>query len=827
MSKACLHAHAGRITNPVNMRRIITLLNILLFISVCFPMLLYGQEYKLQGRISDSVTREPLPFVNIIINNGPQGGMTDIDGRFAFSGSIPFRTLKMSYVGYRPLELGVKGTYMNVFMSPVQLELSEVMIVAGENPALRIIRNAVANRKINNPVRIPSYTFTSYDKMIFTANTDSIADVLDTTGMNINKLRETLEQQHLFMMESVSEHSYTAPDKSYDKIIATRVSGLKDPLILFLISQLQSTSFYDETINIVNTPYINPISPNSWNHYFFALRDTLFHEDGSDSTFVISYKPRPGKNFNGLQGLLYISSNGWAIRNVTAIPAREDEKMAVKIQQLYELVDGKQWFPVQLNTEITFNTMNFNGVKIVAMGKSYRRQIAFDKRQEKQAPVNISAEIMPEASGRDQEFWRQYRVDSLTLRELNTYRIVDSLGRAHHFDEKMKGMSALLSGSLPIGYLELNLNRLFRYSKYEGLYAGLGLSTSDKLSRIIKVSGFWGYGFGDQEAKYGGDLQLKLHPYGNLILNLNYAYDLSESAGTVFFDDSPGFLNAMNYRDFYFNLMDKGEKTLAMLSFRMLRYVKAGIGISSETKESCYPYGFREVFDGLAVITDKHRFGKITAGLKFAWGERFIRDRLNQVSTGTKFPELWLQYTRGQKGLFDGQFDYNRIDLKLKATANFRFVGKTTLWLTGSLVDGDVPMSELINSRGGGGSGFSLFAPFCFTTMKPGEFLNDRFAAVFITHSFGKLLFRSEKFNPVPSLVFNAGVGSLENPELHRFPALKTMEKGYFEGGLLIDNIISSPISSIGVGVFYRMGDYASDRLGKNLFFRLSINYAL
>lgn len=809
------------------MRRFIVLLNILLLLSAGFPVLLNGQEYKLQGRISDSITREPLPFVNILINNGPKGGMTDIDGRFSFSGNTPFKTLKMSHVGYRPAQVEVKGTHIQIAMSPVQLELSEVMVVAGENPALRIIRNAVSNRKINNPARIPFYTFTSYDKMIFTADADSVSARVDESGIDMNKLRETLEQQDFFLMESVSEHSYIAPDKSYDKIIATRVSGLKVPLILFLMSQLQSTSFYDESINIVNTQYVNPISPNSWNHYYFALRDTLFHEDGSDSTFVISYKPRPGTNFNGLQGLLYISSNGWAIRNVTAVPARDDEKMAVKIQQLYEFVDGKQWFPVQLNTEITFNTMNFNGVKMVAVGKSYRRQIDFPESIQKQAPVNISAEIMPDASGRDQEFWQQYRVDSLTAREWNTYRIIDSLGRKHHFDERMKGLSALLTGSLPIGYVELNLNRLFRYSKYEGLYAGLGLSTSDKLSRIIKVGGYWGYGFVDQQAKYGGDLRLKLHPYGNLMLNLNYDYDLSESAGTVFFDDGPGFLNTLNFRDFYVNYMDLGEKISAMLSFRMLRYVKAGIGISSESKQAYYPYGFREAYDGLAVMTDKHHFGKITAGMKFAWGERFIRDRFNQISAGTKYPELWLQYTRGQKGLFDGQFDFNRLDMKLKATANFRFVGKTTFWLTGSMVDGKVPMSELINGRGGGGSGFSLFAPFSFTTMKPGEFLNDRFAAVFISHSFGNLLFRTEKFKPVPSLVFNAGVGSLENPERHRLSELKTMEKGYFEGGLLIDNIISSPISSIGAGVFYRMGDYGFDSFGKNLFFRLSINYAL
>ncbi len=802
------------------------LLRLLLIFSF-FPALLYSQEYELRGKVTDSLTRAPLAFVNIIINNSPYGGMTDIDGRFAFSGDIPFTTLKLSYVGYRPLEVKVSGNYMNLSMSAVEFELPEVMIVAGENPALRIIRNAVENRKINNPARIPNYTFTSYDKMIFTINADSLGVISDTSNPEKLKLRELIDRQHLFLMESVSEHSFAAPDKSYDKIIATRVSGFKDPLFLFLISQLQSTSFYDETINIVNTQYINPISPDSWKHYYFALRDTLFQEDAADTTFVISYKPRPGKNFDGLQGMLYISSNRWAIRNVTAMPARQDEKMGVKIQQLYEFVDGRLWFPVQLNTEITMNNVDLNGASPVGIGKSYRRNIVLEGQPQKSVPANISAEIMPYASIRDDEFWQQYRVDSLSRRELNTYRIIDSLGRENHFDEKMKGLGALLTGRLPIGFFELDLNRLFRYSKYEGFYAGLGLSTGDRLSRVVKVGGYWGYGFGDKLAKYGGDLRLKLNPHGNLMLNLNYAYDLSESGGTSFFDDAPGFLNALNLRDFYVNRMDINEKSSALLTFRMLRYVKAGFGISRETKEAGYDYGFRKQYDGLTVLTNTHHFGKLTAGIKFAWGERFIRDRTSQVSFGTKYPEFWLQYTRGQKGLFDGQFDFNRIDLKLKATANFRFVGKTTLWLAGGLVDGDVPMSELLNGRGGAGSGFSLFAPFSFTTMMPGEFLNDRFAAFFITHSFGKLLFRSEKFTPQPSLVFNAGIGSLNNPLQHSFSALRTMERGYFEGGLLIDNLLSSPISSIGVGVFYRLGDYAYNRAGKNLFFRLSINYML
>jgi hypothetical protein len=816
------------IQTHMKIKNIQLILSFLLLLLISLSFSVSGQEFTLKGRVTDSLTNEPLAFVNMLINDGRHGGVTDIDGRFALSGNEPFKTLRLSYVGYKPVNVQVSGKQLNIRMSRIQFELSEVVIAAGENPAHRIIINAVNNRKINNPENIPNYTFTSYDKMIFTVNADSLKEkIIARSDSSDIRLLEVIEKQHLFLMESVAEHSYISPGRSFDKVIATRVSGLKDPLFLFLISQLQSTSFYDETINILDKKYINPVSPNSVNHYFFAIRDTVFYENERDTTFVISYKPRAGKNFDGLKGLLYISSNRWAIRNVIAEPANADEKIGVRIQQMYEFIEGKHWFPVQLNTEITFNTINLSSTRPVGIGKSYRRNIDFSGKPAKQAPANISAEIMPEANNRDEAYWSAYRVDSLVMREVNTYRVLDSIGKANHFDRRMKGLNALISGRLPIGYVEIDLNRIFRYSKYEGTYLGLGLSSSDKLSSIVKIGGYWGYGFGDKQAKYGSRLSLKLHRYGNIKLAFGHSFDLTESAGTTFFDDQNTGFNALNYRNFYVRLMDKTFRTDAMLTFRMLRYISAGIGIASEYKQSGDDYAFRMSNENLAVLSDNHRYGKVTAGMKFAWGERFIRDQFNQVSTGTRYPELWLQYTRGQKGLFDGQFDFNRIDFKLKATADFRFVGKTTVWLTGSLVDGEVPMSELINGRGGGGSGFSLFAPFSFMTMRPDEFLNDRFAAAFITHSFGKLLFRTKNFEPVPSLVFNAGIGSLQNRLNHQYSQLKTMEKGYFETGLLIDNLISSSISAIGVGVFYRAGAYSNDNNGRNLFFRLSINYAL
>lgn len=791
-----------------------------------FPAAL-AQTFTVSGKVGDSITGEPLPFVNIVINKGKSGGMTDIDGRFSLNSSEPIRTLSFSYVGYKPLTLESGNAWLKVKLTRQEIELTEVVIAAGENPAHRIIRQVVNHRKENDPYYIPGYSFSSYDKMVFTLTADSLTrnDSLEEKNA---KLLKTIENQHLFLMESVALHNYSYPGHAHDSIVATRVSGFKDPLFVFLISQMQSTSFYEETINIGGSRYFNPVNRGSEKYYFFALRDTIIGEVSEDSTFVISYRPRPNKNFDGLRGLLYISNQGWAISHVIAEPARQDEKMLVNIQQMYQRMEGGQWFPVQLNTEITLNNLDLGKTRLVGMGKSYRQNIRIHSDSRRTWPKDIATDLLPDASRRNETFWSQYRTDSLSQRDLNTYRIIDSLGKANHFDRLGRGLSALSTGRLPIGMVEIDLNRIFRYNKYEGTYLGLGLHTSDRFSRIFKTGGYFGYGFRDEQLKWGADFSVNLKKPFRSQLMLSYSDDLAETAQTSFLGDPRSLLNSLEFRNFYIQLMDRSQTTRFVWSFNPLRRIDAHFGVEQSVKGALYPYGFQQQSaEYLVYLSRKHSFGKLIAGLRFAPGEKFIQDQYDRMQAQKPNPEMWLQYTYSLKDFLNGDFTYNRIDFKTRYTINYRLLGKTTVWVRASWIDRAMPQSEMINGYGSAGNAFSLYAPGSFSTMLPGEFLNDRFAGVFITHSFGKILYHNPNFQPEPALVFNVGIGGLPQPGLHYLSEFKTMEKGYTETGLLVDNILHSSISGIGIGVFYRAGAYSNSVASKNFMFRLTLNYSI
>ena len=73
------------------------------------------------------------------------------------------------------------------------------------------------------------------------------------------------------------------------------------------------------------------------------------------------------------------------------------------------------------------------------------------------------------------------------------------------------------------------------------------------------------------------------------------------------------------------------------------------------------------------------------------------------------------------------------------------------------------------------------------------------------------------------SLRFNVGWGALNNPERHQQIAFNTMEKGFYETGIVLDNLFNIGVAQYGLGVFYRLGPYAESNALSNFAIKLSL----
>ena len=110
--------------------------------------------------------------------------LTDVDGKFFIKAKNSFNQLTISYVGYQSVTIPVdlNDKYINIKLIASVENLDEILITAKENPALQIIRNTIKNKPNNNIEKaLNSFKFTTYNKILVTANPDSISGKIDST----------------------------------------------------------------------------------------------------------------------------------------------------------------------------------------------------------------------------------------------------------------------------------------------------------------------------------------------------------------------------------------------------------------------------------------------------------------------------------------------------------------------------------------------------------------------------------------------------------------------------------------------------------------------
>lgn len=796
-------------------------------------MSLQAQERNIvSGRVVDAETGESLAFVNMVINGGRQGGATDIDGKFKLSYTAKVKTLELTYVGYESLiyEVPARPEDLKIFLKKIPYELREVVVLPGINPAHRIIKNVVSNRDLNDPEKMKSFSYTSYEKVIFTLDLDSLR-MLDTLTLDTGSLevRRFFDRQDIFIAESVTERKFLYPERNSEKVIATRVSGMKDPLFVFLVSQIQSTSFYNELINIGRSEYINPISKGSTSKYTFIIEDTAYTER-SDTVFIISFQPKPNTNFDGLKGVLSINTYHWAIQNVIAEPARDEGPFTIKVQQMYELIDGEQWFPAQLNTDIKIRSLGANindkTYSFVGVGKSYIRDLELNPELVKRQFNNIEIDVDPNAHDRSEQYWRQYRLDSLSDRDINTYAFMDSIGEEANFDRLAKTFESLMGGKIPVKFIDIDIDKIIRYNQFEGFYLGMGIHTNDRLSRRFKVGGFFGYGFKDMTSKYGGDISAILHQNSELEVKAGYFYDVVESAGVSFYDDETSFIRGEGYRNFLIRRMNMTERGFLGFQFRALRHFKWNISGRLDSKAAYPDYYFSQSIDGTTVVMNTYNFTEISLGFKFAFREKFLRTKRIKISLGTKYPVVRFKYTHGFDGALNGEFEYNRFDLKISESFFIKYLGTSSIELRAGYIDGDLPYCNLYNGNGSYRV-FTIYAPSSFATMRMNEFLSNRYVALYLSHNFGQLLVRTKFFSPEIVIATNIAFGDLNNSDQHFNVQYQTMEKGYYESGILLHGLLDLKFYKLGAGVFYRYGPYSFDLPGDNFAYKISVVFPI
>jgi len=803
-----------------------TLLNV-------FSINLYSQSYHISGKIYDSTTKEPLAFVNIVANNSNYGDISDIDGKFNLKSPDKINFLTLSYVGYKKATIHVseKTSDLQIFLVKENIELSGVVIRPGQNPADIVINKAIERKKINDPENISAFRYKSYSKINaeWHPNESYYSDSSKNQSFQkdelFEKIKKEKEENNIFIMESFSERIYKSPDKSYEKVIGTRISGFKNPNFASLATDVQPFGFYNDFIRfsiIGEKDYINPISSGSTNRYLFTMQDTLLLD--KDSVFIISFKPKKNKTFNSLEGLVYINSNGYAIQNIIAQP---DGKglWEIKIQQKYELINGKYWFPVQLNYDWLLPKYPTNKIGMVISGRRYVKYIKLLP-ELKNSDFPSDRIILTDSAGKRKDiFWEQHRIDSLNKKEKATYVKVDKLGSKYMFDYYQRAVPELMDGYLPIGPIDFSLDKLFEYNSYEGIRLGAGIRNNDKISRYFYIGGYFGYGFKDKTTKYGGNFQLNFNKTKDLFLNLIYYYDYNLPGTTDYY--KMGF--SQYWYSYMQNRFDATEYRGVEFGFRPFKYTSMALKLNSSFVKPLYDYAYVNNPEDSSTISD-YWFTEATLATKIVYKERLktaFGRRISFESGEFQYPIFYITYTHGFNNILGGNFDYDKLIVAVQKKFRIKGLGVTSFSVEGGYIWQDLPYSRLFNGKGSYNKTLQTVISNTFEAMNVNEFISDKFVYIFFTQDFERLLFETKKFKPEFKIVTNIGFGNLKDPSRQKNITFKTMERGYYESGLIIDNILRVNLLNIcyiglGGGAFYRYGYYSYPKAIDNAAFKLS-----
>ncbi|WP_373494433.1 DUF5686 family protein [Aquiflexum sp.] len=805
-------------------KKIITLI---FFLVICsFPTELIAQAFRIQGHVIDSKTGNVIPFASIQIlgDSDKKGTVTDIRGWYRLEFKSENDSIRVSHVGYEKLNIKTSSLWENseILLQPITITLGEVQVKAGENPVIPILKKAISNKNLNDPDKLNTYSFKSYNKMVMTLEGLKESPEYDDSTAHF------LQGGHIFMAESYSEVNFMKPGKKNETVLASKMSGIDNPLVAMASNSFQPFSFYTDHIKILEVPYLNPISNDGLRKYEYFLEDSIINELGT--TYIVAYQPKEGKVYQLGKGLLYISDMQFAIENMTISPSDPDANLIFEIQQKNQW-DGEYWFPQQFNSMYFAPEMEFENKGLKIINQTFISDIIINEPDNKTkfGPISLNFDIQ-----NDKYDWKEIRVDSLTTREYLTYVKFDQMDakEKRRLNLLSKVLTQVATGRIPLGFVDLLPEKLIRVNRFEGFGLGLGLSSNQTLSDFFRLEGYFRYGFRDKGWKYGGGLELNLDKKFDSRLKFNYSQDLEEPGRSLLPRSNSFSSGGELFRRFIAERMDRVENYSVEFSQIPLKGTRIGLFGAVQNRNNILNFTDLNPTDGFPQF-----FRASEAGLNFRWtgNESLSRVGNNLISWSVSYPVFSVRVSKAIPELFGGNVDFVNTEFRFQHQWNSgNSLNQFNLSAHGIWGD-NLPLSYLntgygINIDRRNNLDFALSFPGFLQTMFIYEFLSDRSLMASYAHQTGPLFYKKSRriiFAPQLKFFQSFAIGTLTNPGFYDFMEFKTMEKGYWESGIELNNIIKQKAGlqyrGWGVGAFYRYGPYANHTFNDNLTITLSM----
>lgn len=678
----------------------------------------------IKGKVVDSNSNMALAAASILEKGTFNGSIANEFGEFFVVLEKTPTTLVIDYIGYETKNIQIlenSKKFILIELKPTET-LVKPVIVTTENPANRIMREVIKNKKTRLE-GVYSYKNEAYSRIVLENDKEIVS-----------------------IFEVISEINWDAEKGRVEIIKSKKQTNNIDPSINS-IEVGNVPNFYEDEVEIIGNKMICPTNPKAFDFYKFQL----IGERAFAGKAVYDIQVIPNSKLQPLlQGTLAVLDEDFVLLEVSLKPSEHVlfptpiQKIDLTFTQQFRIFAEKYWLPVDLRTKgemrIGFTGLNFPPIKFSQTSslKNYELNVQIPETLFVKNRTVLEDSISISKS--DSIFAKNVNLIPYTEEETLAYEKIDStltLQKAF----KPKGPLARFvnieveaNDEKLIGDKSKNiLDRISTNVAYNRVDEGkLGVKLNLVKSKKTKIDILGGYSIGLKEGFYGSNLSYKFGRenkwtwknsfYNGSVLrfkSLNYPEMLNSVQNLVGFED---------YFDYY-----KNRKFSTSLGFKKDFGIEFGLNVEKHTsleKNTDFDLFGRSLVQRKNPSIFEGNLRSFKAEFEFGDDFTFV-----PIATQNNFE---VKFEHSLNGFLGSDFDFSKIefrtDFRILTFLKRRFLPNALdVRLQAGISRGKLPPQRFFALDGV----LAALSPFgTFKTLKDNPYEGDKYVSVFWEHNF-------------------------------------------------------------------------------------------
>ena len=714
-------------------------------------------QNTITGVVTDSETSMPIPYVNIFFKGNLKSTQTNYDGSFTITTTNKYDSLKATYLGYhtsiKKITPKLETQIINFSLIKDVTNLSEVVIKAGENPAMAIIRKTIRYKDLYNKERLNNYSYNSYTKLQV---------VVDNVGPKFRALKifrpllkyyEKLDSTKgkkakatVLVFFSENNTKVFIGEKSVrtkEKVDALRLNfvGKKKS---FLANQLSGSDFQDYNFNnnnvlLFDKNFLSPIADGAIIFYKYTLLDTVLIDN--DTCYEIKVTPK-NKQDLAFTGTIWITDSTYALKKLDLEVTKDVNINLVEqltIKQVLQAAPNGAYTNKEMHLMVDGANLTKNFVSFIfsasVINKNYEYNVKTDTIKARKL------EYAENALELEDDYWNVQRPIKLDDAEINNFSIIDTISNIPLIKTGTEIAYFLGTGYKTFGKIDVgSLQSVYAKNLIEGDRFKLNVRTNMFMSKTYTARAYIAYGLLDKVFKYNAQLEKIVSRYPWVKIGVQHRNDYDQLGQNYSYsrqsaiDASAGSLYNIRANIFNIGKLVHNIEYHTWADFDFPRGVSNRLSLQHVNSTALFKLtGNKDYLYNTKSISSEIKFET-----RISLAEYYLQNGNDRVSLGNRTsPIFTFAFSHGFKNLIGSNFGYDKATIGYKQTLRFGVFGRTNIFANAGIIFTKVPFLFLESHRG---NETNFYASSVFNTMNFFEFLSDRYISLQLQHHFNGLL---------------------------------------------------------------------------------------